>query len=108
MLQCVTPFMMLWTPPPPARECQRCGRCLGSHDWEPRSDLLDRGVSFATTSPTALTPNGTLGLNYTGLISPIVSAIQALYTTCKVSSKPSPPSRRNSRRTNCASTNQTA
>ena len=33
----------------------------------------------STTSPTALTPNGTLGLNYIGLISPIVSAIQALY-----------------------------
>ncbi len=32
----------------------------------------------STTSPTALTPAGTLGLNYTGLISPIVSAIQAL------------------------------
>ena len=33
----------------------------------------------STTSPTALTPNGTLGLNYIGLISPIISAIQALY-----------------------------
>ena len=33
----------------------------------------------STTSPTALTPNGTLGLNYIDLISPIVSAIQALY-----------------------------
>ena len=32
----------------------------------------------ATTSPTALTPDGTLSLNYIGLISPIVSAIQAL------------------------------
>jgi hypothetical protein len=32
----------------------------------------------STTSPTALTPNGTLSLNYIGLISPIVSAIQAL------------------------------
>jgi Chaperone of endosialidase/Domain of unknown function (DUF5011) len=32
----------------------------------------------STTSPTALTPGGTLGLNYTGLISPIVSAIQEL------------------------------
>jgi hypothetical protein len=32
----------------------------------------------STTSPTALTPNGTLGLNYIGLISPIVSAIQDL------------------------------
>lgn len=32
----------------------------------------------STTSATALTPNGTLGLNYIGLISPIVSAIQAL------------------------------
>jgi hypothetical protein len=32
----------------------------------------------STTSPTALTPDGTLGLNYTGLISPIVAAIQAL------------------------------
>jgi hypothetical protein len=30
------------------------------------------------TSPTALTPNGTLGLNYIGLIAPAVSAIQAL------------------------------
>jgi len=33
---------------------------------------------ISTTSPTALTPGGTLGLNYIGLISPIVSAIQAL------------------------------
>jgi len=32
----------------------------------------------STTSPTSLTPDGTLGLNYIGLISPIVSAIQAL------------------------------
>jgi hypothetical protein len=38
--------------------------------------LLPQLVS--TTSPTALTPGGTLGLNYSGLISPIVSAIQAL------------------------------
>jgi hypothetical protein len=35
---------------------------------------------ISTTSATALTPNGTLGLNYIGLISPIVSAIQALST----------------------------
>ena len=33
---------------------------------------------ISTTSPTALTPDGTLSLNYIGLISPIVSAIQAL------------------------------
>ena len=33
---------------------------------------------ISTTSPTALTPDGTLGLNYTGLIAPIVRAIQAL------------------------------
>jgi hypothetical protein len=33
----------------------------------------------STTSPTALTPNGTLGLNYIGLIAPIVKAVQALY-----------------------------
>ena len=33
----------------------------------------------STTSATALTPDGTLTLNYEGLISPIVSAIQALY-----------------------------
>jgi tetratricopeptide (TPR) repeat protein len=32
----------------------------------------------ATTSPTALTPDGTLSVNYIGLVSPIVSAIQAL------------------------------
>jgi hypothetical protein len=32
----------------------------------------------STTSPTARTPDGTLGLNYIGLISPIVSAIQEL------------------------------
>jgi trimeric autotransporter adhesin len=32
----------------------------------------------ATTSPTALTPDGTLAVNYIDLISPIVSAIQAL------------------------------
>jgi hypothetical protein len=35
---------------------------------------------ISTTSPTPLTPNGTLGLNYIGLISPIVAAIQALST----------------------------
>ena len=33
----------------------------------------------STTSPTTLTPDGTLGLNYIGLISPIVKSIQALY-----------------------------
>ena len=33
---------------------------------------------ISTTSATALTPGGTLSLNYIGLISPIVSAIQAL------------------------------
>ena len=33
---------------------------------------------ISTTSPTPLTPSGTLGLNYIGLISPMVSAIQAL------------------------------
>jgi hypothetical protein len=33
---------------------------------------------ISTTTPTPLTPNGTLSLNYIGLISPIVSAIQAL------------------------------
>jgi Chaperone of endosialidase/Domain of unknown function (DUF5011) len=33
---------------------------------------------ISTTSATALTPNGTLGLNYIGLISPIVSAIQGI------------------------------
>jgi lysophospholipase L1-like esterase len=33
----------------------------------------------STTSPTALTPDGTLGLNYIGLIAPIVKAVQALY-----------------------------
>jgi LysM repeat protein len=33
----------------------------------------------STTSATALTPGGTLTLNYEGLISPIVSAIQAVY-----------------------------
>jgi trimeric autotransporter adhesin len=32
----------------------------------------------STTSATALTPDGTLGLNYIGLISPIVSAIQEI------------------------------
>lgn len=32
----------------------------------------------STTSPTALTPDGTVTLNYTGLIAPIVSAIQDL------------------------------
>jgi hypothetical protein len=32
----------------------------------------------SSTSPTTLTPNGTLSLNYIGLISPIVSAIQDL------------------------------
>jgi hypothetical protein len=33
----------------------------------------------STTSPTALTPDGTLGLNYIGLIAPIVKAAQAIY-----------------------------
>ncbi len=32
----------------------------------------------STTSPTALTPDGTLGLNYIDLISPIIAAIQEL------------------------------
>ncbi len=32
----------------------------------------------STTSPTALTPNGTLTLNYVGLIAPIVEALKAL------------------------------
>jgi hypothetical protein len=32
----------------------------------------------STTSATALTPGGTFGLNYIGLISPVISAIQAL------------------------------
>jgi hypothetical protein len=32
----------------------------------------------STTSATALTPNGTLGLNYLGLIAPIVEAVQTL------------------------------
>jgi len=32
----------------------------------------------STTSPTALTPGGTLGLNYSGLIAPIIGAIQGI------------------------------
>jgi len=32
----------------------------------------------ATTSATALTPDGTLGLNYLGLIAPLVKAVQTL------------------------------
>ncbi len=32
----------------------------------------------STTSPTALTPDGTLGLNYLGLIAPLVEAVQTL------------------------------
>ncbi len=32
----------------------------------------------STTSPTALTPNGTLGVNYIGFVAPIVEAIKAL------------------------------
>ena len=32
----------------------------------------------STTSPTALTPNGTLGVNYIGFIAPIIKAVQAL------------------------------
>lgn len=32
----------------------------------------------STTSPTALTPDGTLGLNYTGLIAPIIASIQSI------------------------------
>jgi hypothetical protein len=35
---------------------------------------------IATTSATALTPDGTLGLNYIGLIAPLVKAVQALST----------------------------
>jgi membrane-bound lytic murein transglycosylase A len=27
LLQCVSPLLMLWTAPPPARECHRCGAC---------------------------------------------------------------------------------
>src|SRR5258708_35890577 len=27
-------LLMLWTARPPARECQGCGRCQGSHDSE--------------------------------------------------------------------------
>jgi hypothetical protein len=34
----------------------------------------------STTSATALTPDGTLGLNYIGLIAPVIKAIQALST----------------------------
>jgi hypothetical protein len=34
----------------------------------------------STTSATALTPDGTLGLNYLGLIAPVIRAIQALST----------------------------
>ena len=34
LLQRMSPVVMLWTAPPPARECQRCGRCYGSHDSE--------------------------------------------------------------------------
>ena len=41
-----------------------------------RCSLFPNLVS--TTSPTALTPDGTLSLNYIGLISPIVAAIQQL------------------------------
>ena len=29
LLRCMSCLLMLWTAPPPARECQRCGRCLG-------------------------------------------------------------------------------
>ena len=35
----------------------------------------------STTSPTALTPDGTLGLNYLGLIAPLVEAVQTLSAT---------------------------
>ena len=47
---------------------------------------------ISTTSPTALTPDGTLGLNYTGLIAPIVKAIQALSSEITSSKPPSPAS----------------
>jgi hypothetical protein len=33
----------------------------------------------STTSPTALTPDGTLGVNYLGFIAPLVSAVQELF-----------------------------
>ena len=51
----------------------------------------------STTSATALTPDGTLGLNYIGLISPIVSAIQALSPKSSLLSKPSQGSQPTSR-----------
>ena len=35
----------------------------------------------STSSPTSLTPDGTLGLNYIGLIAPLVRAVQALSAT---------------------------
>ena len=34
---------MLWTAPPPARECQGCGRCLRLHA---RSDELDLAIGY--------------------------------------------------------------
>ena len=27
LLRCMSLFLMLWTAPPPAHECRRCGRC---------------------------------------------------------------------------------
>jgi hypothetical protein len=33
----------------------------------------------STTSPTALTPDGTLGVNYIGFVAPIIKSVQALY-----------------------------
>jgi hypothetical protein len=38
----------------------------------------------STTSPTALTPNGTLGVNYIGFIAPIIKGIQALAEQVKM------------------------
>ena len=37
----------------------------------------------STTSPTTLTPDGTLGVNYIGFVAPIIKAIQALYAEVK-------------------------
>ena len=55
-----------------------------NQDGRPQLGFLAQQVQgifpslVSTTSPTALTPNGTLGLNYIDLISPIVAAIQEL------------------------------
>src|SRR6476646_978529 len=42
----MSPFLMLWTAPPPARKCQRSGCCLGSQDSEELSMQAITTIGF--------------------------------------------------------------